>query len=300
MNVFDLIYTSLFLFLLLSFALYLFTSYLIKYIFSKYPRNPYPDQPDWGRIEDIKVPGRNSKYLDGWIVYPEHIAQELGKVSMGDPKITKYKTILFIHGWGRDKGRMVSRARRFAQKEFISIFFSAQDHGKSSKVQRGMNIIRYKEDIEDIIAWWKNPLILVGHSLGGGAALLVAQSDLVIAIIAEAPPYAFPDDFKYLYKLGLKALTRFFLPGIILIHMLQRKKYQKTDYSPLAVAETIEKPVLLIHGMKDEIFPPENTVLLGKKIRNSQVWLPEESSHYNLEDHPEYASKVGKFLASLR
>jgi len=299
MDVFDLMCFYLFLLLFGSFTLYLILVIIIRYLFSKYPRNPYPDRPDWGRVEDILIPGRNSKYLDGWVVYPEHIAQELGNVSIGNPKIADYKTILFVHGWGRDKGRMVSRARRFAQKEFISIFFSAQDHGKSSKVRQGMNIVCYKEDIEDIIAWWKNPLILVGHSLGGGAALLVAQSDLVKAVIAEAPPYAFPNDFKYLYKLGLKALTRFFLPGIILIHMLQRKKYQKTDYSPLAIAEMIDKPVLLIHGMKDEIFPPENTVLLGKKIKNSQVWLPEESSHYNLENHPEYALKVEKFIVSL-
>ena len=293
-------YTSLFLLLLLGFVLYLFTSYLIKYIFSKYPRNPYPDQPNWGRIEDVQIPGRNKKYLDGWVVFPEHIIHELGNFSIGDPKIANYKTIIFIHGWGRDKGRMVSRARRFAQKEFISIFFSAQDHGKSSKIRQGMNIIRYKEDIEDVITWWKNPVILIGHSLGGGAALLAAQSSLVKAVIAEAPPYDFPADFKYLYRLGLKAFTRFFLPGIVLIHIIQRKKYQKTDYSPLAIAGMIEKPVLLIHGIKDEIFPPENTILLGKKIKKSQVWLPKESSHYNIENHPEYAMKVEKFISSLQ
>ncbi len=255
-------------------------------ILAKLPRDSLPDIPDWGTIEEHRIPTVNNKTLECWVVRPDTLSNNL-------------PAIILLHGWGRNRGRMVSHARIYGELGYTTILFSARDHGNSDKEILGMSIIRFTQDLKACISWWDQPVVLLGHSIGGGAALLAgSQNSQVKAIIAESPPYAFPFSLKFVYGPALKFLTPILIPGITFITLRIFRRFKKGEYSPLAVAPKIKVPTLIIHGREDIIFPYEYSQELGSFIKDSQVWTPENGTHFNYEYLPEYQQTVSNFLAN--
>ena len=141
--------------LLLYFLLTLGLTYLVQQI----PRNPVIDKPDWGKIRDTRSPAIDGGSLEVWQIEPR-----------GESK----GTIVFAHGWGRNRDRMVSRARIFGRWGYTTIIHSARDHGNSSP-RKFMNPLRFAEDIEAVLEGISAPVILYGHSIGAAAAAIVAS-----------------------------------------------------------------------------------------------------------------------------
>jgi pimeloyl-ACP methyl ester carboxylesterase len=251
--------------------LYLFVCIVIILVLAKLPREDIDEIPDWGVIKEERIPTVNGKSLECWVVKPE-------------VEVKHGPAIILLHGWGRNRGRMVSRARIYAGHGFTTILISVRDHGESSRERFGMSIIKFSEDLDACINWWGKSVIICGHSIGGGATLLVgSRNPLVRAIIAEAPPISFPHDFKFVYRPGLRGLTGLFIPGITLVVLGIFRRFHTNDYSPIEAASRITIPTLIIMGKKDDIFPYEFAELL--KIKN-----------YNLEDLPGYKNKISTFL----
>jgi pimeloyl-ACP methyl ester carboxylesterase len=271
---------------------YFSISFIVTFFLANFPRIPVDDKPDWGEWKECQVPTHNNKKLECWLVYPK---------PMKEVKNSSFEktAIIFIHGWGRNRGRMISRARIFGRNNHISILISARDHGNSDKERLGMSILRFSQDVEACLKWWGKQAIIVGHSIGAGASLIVAarNPDLVTAVIAESTPYAFPHSLKYVYRPALRWFTPILLPGITLLTLLKFRNYSKQDYSPLEAAPNIKCPVLLIHGKNDQIFPYKYVQLLEKAIGDhSKSWIPENTDHHNIENHPDYEHKVIDFI----
>jgi pimeloyl-ACP methyl ester carboxylesterase len=278
------------LFFSFSVFLYLILCLSVVLILANLPRDPMPNKPDWGNTIEHRVPTVRNKTLECWVVTPD---QE--RVDNLDN--SKKNAIILIHGWGRNRGRMVSRARIYGKFGYTTIIFSARDHGGSDKELIGMSIIRFSEDLNACINWWGKPVIINGHSIGAGAALLVgAQNPLVKGIIAESPPYAFPANFKHVYQPALKILTPLFLPGIKILTLYAFRRIHSKFYSPLEVAHLLNVPTFIIHGKEDEIFPYKNSQRLRSHIKNCILWTPDEGNHSNLEELTDYNKKLSNFL----
>ncbi len=270
--------------ILVLLTLYLMVCLVIVVILAKLPRDNVDKIPNWGIVKDVRIPTINGKFLECWVVSPEE--QKLDRPA-----------IILLHGWGRNRGRMVSRAKLYADLGFTTILFSARDHGESSKERFGMSIVKFSEDLDTCINWWGKPVIICGHSIGGGASLLVgSRNPLVKAVIAEAFPTSFPHDLKYVYRPALRGLTGFFIPGITLIVIGVFRRSHNTDYSPLEVANRITAPTLLIIGKQDEIFPYKSADSVESNIPNCKLWVPDEGTHSNLEELPDYKRKIFSFL----
>ena len=123
---------------LITVFLYFTAIILASFYFASKPRSIYKAIPDFGKVEDhrIKVHG---KEIEFWVVYHENPTD---------------KTVILTHAWGRDRGRMVGRARKWYNLGFNTIIISARDHGGSDRLFTGMNIMKFKEDIVAVINWW--------------------------------------------------------------------------------------------------------------------------------------------------
>ncbi len=172
--------------LLLYVLFTLFLTYLVQAI----PRNPVPDTPDWGRTIDTKIPSIDGGFLEVWRIEPDGPSRG---------------TVIFAHGWGRNRGRMVSRARLFGQWGFTTVIHSARDHGHSSP-RRFMNAAKFAEDIEAVLNWVQEPVALYGHSAGAGGAIMAAaeNQDKIKLLFLEAC-YAYTTE-------GLLSLYKWFNP----------------------------------------------------------------------------------------
>src|SRR5210317_2508738 len=153
-------------------TLYLLFTLFLTYLVQQFPRNPVQDKPDWGRTTDTKIPSTDGGFLEVWRIEPD------GR-SRG--------TVIFAHGWGRNRDRMVSRARYFGRWKFTTIIHSARDHGQSSP-RRFMNAMKFCEDIEAVLTWVNEPVILFGHSAGAAGAIIAAERnpDKIKVLFLEA------------------------------------------------------------------------------------------------------------------
>ena len=138
---------------------YLVLTLGLTYLVQQIPRNPVEDKPDWGKIMDTKIPATDGGLLEVWRI---------------DPMEASTGVVVFAHGWGRNRDRMVHRARIFGEWGFTTVIHSARDHGKSSS-RRFMNPLRFAEDIEAVLNWLAEPVILYGHSMGAAAAIIAAS-----------------------------------------------------------------------------------------------------------------------------
>ncbi|MHA2245698.1 MAG: alpha/beta hydrolase [Candidatus Hodarchaeales archaeon] len=275
-------------------CIYFVIALILALILANVPRRPVDDYPDWGLTIDYRVPTINGKTMECWVVYPDKLREETDEnILRSNP------AIILIHGWARNRGRMVSRARIYGENGYTTILFSTRDHGNSDKEITGMSIVRFSQDLESCVNWWGKPVIITGHSIGAGATLIVAgRNSLIKAVIAEASPYAFPHSLKYVYQPILKWFTLLFLPGIKIITLIKFRKNSKQEFSPFDAASSITAPTFLIHGKDDDILPYGYTYLLQKNITDSKIWLPDKTGH-NIEEHPDYSKQIIGFIKSI-
>jgi hypothetical protein len=139
--------------------IYLLLTLYFTYLVHQLPRKPVRDIPDWGKLIDTRIPAIDGGSLELWRVEAEGRSRGI---------------VVLAHGWSRNRDRMVSRARIFGKMGFTTVMHSARDHGNSSPY-RFMNAPRFAEDIEAVLNWVNEPVLLYGHSAGAAAAVIVAN-----------------------------------------------------------------------------------------------------------------------------
>ena len=148
------------LFLLLGFvSAYLIVTLGLTYVVHQVPREPVKEPPDWGRLLDTRLPTADGGTLEVWRIDPEGPSRGV---------------VLLVHGWSRNRDRMVGRARIFGRLGFSTVLHSARDHGSSSR-HRFMNAFRFAEDAEAVLNWIDEPVLLYGHSAGAAGAIIAAS-----------------------------------------------------------------------------------------------------------------------------
>lgn len=269
---------------------------IMTIIFARYPRKPFDDYPDWGMVKEYRVATHRNKELETWVVYPDTIKNKV----TGDELFTDNPAVVITHGWGRNRGRMVTRARHWQKLGYTTILYSARDHGNSDKEPIGMSIIRFSQDIDSIVNWWGVPVIIQGHSIGAGATIIAgSRNKLVRAIVVDSSMRAIPNDIGMIYKpvfkkwtsvlaLGLKVSLYIFFMGIL--------RQERKDFSPNIAAKDIKVPTLLIYGKHDDIFPPSCGEALVKIIEGSKLIVLENAHHSNIPNQPEYGDIIKEFV----
>ncbi len=219
---------------------YVLLSLLFAYLAQQYPRRPVNDPPDWGQVIDARIPAPGGGSLEVWRVVPE------GPVR---------GTVVLAHGWGRNRDRMVHRARHFGRYGFTTVIHSARDHGGSSP-RRLMNAVKMAEDIEAVLSWVGNPVLLYGHSAGAAAAIVAAHRNpgSVRLLFLEACYADTEEALLSLYRWFNRFFGRVFGPAIV-FWMNLAYGFALDTVSPARLAPGIRVPVLIIHGALDMRFP---------------------------------------------
>lgn len=182
--------------------IYVTTTLFLTWLVQQIPRNPVKDTPGWGSVIDTMIPAVDGGRLEVWRIEPDGPSRGI---------------VVFAHGWGRNRDRMVKRAKIFAQWGFTTVMHSARDHGHSSAKQC-MNAVRFAEDIESVIQWVNEPVLLYGHSAGSAGAIITAarHPSMVRLLFMEASYADTREALLSLYRWFNPVFGRLFGPAIVL------------------------------------------------------------------------------------
>ena len=262
---------------------YLFLTLVLTYMVLQFPRRPVADRPDWGSLQDTRIPTEGGGTLEVWRVEPEGLTKGI---------------VVLAHGWGRNRGRMVSRAKLFGKMGFTTVMHSARDHGSSSSYA-AMSVLRFAQDIKAVLDWVGEPVLLYGHSLGAAAALIVASQDpkQIRLLFLEACYARTREALLSLYRGHNRAFGILFGPIIVSwMELFFRGGLDRV--SPLRLAPGIDIPVLIIHGEEDENFPLHHATRLRDHFPpgRAELFVAAGADHSSSSLSPLYPKVVEAFL----
>lgn len=218
--------------------------------------------------------------------------------------------VIFCHGYKgyKDWGAWKLVSQRFVDAGFLFIRFNFSHNGGSAEQPVDFPDLEtfsennYSIELDDlglVIDWAqtseklpesriKQKVFLIGHSRGGGIAILGASRYDGIKAVST---WAAVSDFGSRFPTGPE-LVKWKSEGVIYVanartNQQMPHKYQwYEDYQAnqgtlniLTNAETLDQPVLIIHGTEDEAVSVNEAYALKKTIKNSSLELIAGQGH---------------------
>ncbi|CAB5140270.1 hypothetical protein D3OALGB2SA_4198 [Olavius algarvensis associated proteobacterium Delta 3] len=262
---------------------YTVVTLVLMVVVHRMPRRPVTDPPDWGIVQDTRIPAVDGGLLEAWRI---------------DPDTPSRGIVVLAHGWGRNRDRMIRRARMFGQWGFTTVIHSARDHGGSSP-KRFMSAPAFADDIESVMDWIGEPVILYGHSMGAAGAVIAAwrRPERVQLLFLEGCYARTKEALLSLYRW----FNRYFgvcLAPAVLAWMDIFHRADIDSVSPVLLAPEIGVPVMLIHGEKDRRFPLGFAEELRHGFPNgpAPIYVAPGAGHSDSSLTPGYTYAVKAFM----
>ena len=199
--------------------------------------------------------------------------------------------IIFIHGLNSDmNGNKALTVERYARKNKLNfIRFDCRGHGKSEGKFEEFTMSDWRKDLLDIIDnLARGPQILIGSSMGGWLMMLAAKArpQRIKGMIGLA---AAPDFGKDLYnalnkknkkEINTKGITKYMSYGFPFY--LTKKFFIEAEKNRVLKKQfRYTKPLVLIHGLKDDVVKEDVPKKILKKVtgKNVNIIYLKESDH---------------------
>jgi len=199
--------------------------------------------------DEVKILGVNGKTLFAWFV--------------PGPGDAPAPAVLVMHGWGANAAMMAACLVPLQQAGMATLLVDARCHGQSDD-EDFTSLPRFAEDIASGLDWLREQpqvdrrrLAIVGHSVGAGAALLCASKRMDVAAVVSISAFAHP------YEVMRRFLASHHIPYLVLgWYVLRHVQHvigaSFDDIAPLRSIASVRCPVLLVHGLCDEMVPFED------------------------------------------
>lgn len=223
------------------------------------------------------------------------------------------KPIVFVHGSGADH-TLWGQQFQALRDEFSVAALDLNGHGRSP-LREGDGLVTYTEDVLAVIEALKEPVFLVGHSLGGAIVLNVALQDSeglrAIGLVGTgAKLRVHPDilmkideDFEGAVDLILGWAFRPEPPAEIYQkareQMLQNGQViLKRDFTTCDRFDVMEKlgevevPALVVCGQDDKLTPVKYSEYLRDHLGNARLEVIEGAGHMVMLERPEELNRL--------
>ncbi len=207
---------------------------------------------------------------------------------------------LCVHGWANTVDSFLEIALHLRKLGAVYLL-NTRSHGRSDS-EKNMTILKYETDIRHTINYLDQQigqpykLVLIGHSLGGAAALLTASEDQRVAAVASISSFA--NMRKILYDGFMKSnIPRWFVNGLM-TYIEFRLGRSLEDVSPENLVKKIKVPILLIHGTKDEVvdFTEMEKIFKQANKNLTQKFVAKGHNHSSLLKDENVAIAIEKFV----
>ena len=198
-----------------------------------------------------------------------------------------HPAVVVMHGWASAAEDLLPAAPALNRAGLSLLFVDARGHGRSDAAEF-MSMPRFAEDLQAAVAWLRERpdvdaarVALVGHSVGAGAALLVASRDPGIAAVVSIASMAHPREM-----IG-RSFRRYHAPQIVVRAVLRTIErtigHRFDDFAPLHTISLIEAPVLVLHGLDDHTVSTDDAKRLVASGPSATLRLVPGADHRGLD-----------------
>jgi dipeptidyl aminopeptidase/acylaminoacyl peptidase len=235
---------------------------------------------------EVRLPTANGKNLCGWFV------------SAGQRR----PALVVIHGWGGNAEMMLPLALPLHAAGYALLLLDARCHGRSDG-DSFASLPRFAEDIEAGLRWLvaqpevdPRALGVVGHSVGAGAALLVASRQPTLRAVVSLAAFAHPATMMRRW-LAAKRIPYWPLGAYILAYVQRVIGYRFDAIAPCHTIARVACPVLLVHGLADQTVPvAEARQIHAARAGDAVELLLVQGSHDDYGDLGLAVARLREFL----
>jgi len=207
--------------------------------------------------EDRLIETENDKKIQIWDLNPQKTAP----------------VIIGVHGWANTAEKLLPMAKGLAD-DYRIILLNTRNHGKSDD-EKYSTLLNYSEDLLSTIRYAKEktdnaqPIILLGHSMGGAASIFTASKDEQVKAVVSISTFA------SLHDIMLKEFHHRKVPPWLVQTLLSYVEFRLgvhlAELSPITTINKISVPVLVLHGSNDPVVDVECSERIEKAADNKNV-----------------------------
>lgn len=197
--------------------------------------------------------------------------------------------VAFVHGWGGSGDNWSHEASYMAQHGIVCCYFDVSGGSAGSRSEgntRSWSVLTEKEDILNVLSYMMEleyvdtgALFLCGQSFGGLCSMLAAEEcqEALAGLILYYPALTCLEQYQY-NGVDPSSLPETFDDGDGMI--LSRSFFDDAQgIDPYENMEQFEKPVLMIHGDKDNVVPISVSRHAQELLPDSELIVMEGEGH---------------------
>lgn len=235
--------------------------------------------------QDVTIPTVNGKTLSAWLI----------------PAVPNAPLVVVMHGWGANAQSMLPLATVLHRRGFALLLMDARSHGRSDR-DTFSSMPRFAEDIDAALDWLairhrgsRQPIAVLGHSVGGAAALLAASRRHDIGAVVSLSTFDHP------LRVMRATLARVRIPfrpfGWLVCRYVERVIGARFDtIAPVATIGRVRCPVLIGHGAEDDMVSPDAArAIAAAAPESARLVLLDDAGH----EGPACYDQLGDLLSAF-
>jgi dipeptidyl aminopeptidase/acylaminoacyl peptidase len=240
--------------------------------------------------QTVRVPTVNGKSMFAWFVPSP---KRHGKVS----------AVALMHGWGGNAEDMLPFASLLYCAGYAVLLLDARNHGRSD-ADGFSSMPRFAEDLVHGFNWLgRQPnvdsrrLVLLGHSVGAGAALLAASRHCEPAAVVSIAAFGHP---AQLMRRLMRAHHVPYRPiGWLVLRYVEHTIQARFDeIAPCHTIARVTCPVLVVHGEEDDRVSPADArrIYANRRDDRTELLMLPETGHESRDAIAQHGAALVAFL----
>jgi uncharacterized protein len=220
-----------------------------------------------GKFEEINIKTPANKLLNG-VLFKADSTKGL---------------IFYLHGNAGALDSWGEVAKTYTDMHYDVFMLDYSGYGKSGGQITSQ--LQFFEDVQLAYDQMKkkypeNKIIVLGYSIGTGAAADIAANNHPRLLILQAPYYSLTDMMKHNYPV---------VPIFILKYKFETNKY----------IQNCKMPVVIFHGEADEVIYYQSSLKLKALLKKTDTLITlHGQGHNGITDNPDYRNAIYKILNS--